>query len=91
MNPNRYETEQQKLLHEVGILEFIVVELTLYLDTHPEDQEAMEYFHHYNRLCNQAKKEYSARFEPLEVEFMDTDHGDKWKWSTSKMPWEGGC
>ena len=55
MNSN-FSNEQEKLLHDIGILGFVVVELSLYLDTHPTDRNALEYFNHYNRMSNQAKK-----------------------------------
>ena len=42
--------EQKKLLQEINILSFTVVELNLFLDTHPCNQEAMRHFDYYNRL-----------------------------------------
>ena len=57
-----FANEQEKLLHDIGILDFVVIELSLYLDTHSNDRNAMEYFNHYNRMSNQAKKEYSEKF-----------------------------
>ncbi len=87
----RFENEQEKLLHDIGILDFIVVELTLFLDTHPTDKDAMEYFKHYNRMNNQAKREYSAKFGPLSVSLADAGDCNNWKWALTPMPWEGGC
>ena len=87
----RFSNEQQKLLHDIGILDFVVVELSLYLDTHPTDRNAMEYFNHYNRMNNQAKKEYSRKFGPLTIALADTSDCGEWNWATLPMPWEGGC
>ena len=86
-----FSNEQEKLLHDIGILGFIVIELTLYLDTHPTDRNAMEYLNHYNRMSNQAKKEYSKKFGPLTVALADTSDCSDWNWATLPMPWEGGC
>ena len=86
-----FSNEQEKLLHDIGILDFIVVELSLYLDTHPTDRNAMEYFNHYNRMNNQAKKEYSRKFGPLTIALADTCECGDWTWATLPMPWEGGC
>lgn len=44
----QFTGEQEKLLHDIGILSFVVIELSLYLDTHPTDQNALKYFNHYN-------------------------------------------
>ena len=86
-----FSNEQEKLLHDIGILGFVVVELSLYLDTHPNDRNAMEYFNHYNRMSNQAKKEYSKKYGPLTIALADTADCGEWNWATLPMPWEGGC
>ena len=86
-----FSNEQEKLLHDIGILDFVVVELSLYLDTHPTDRNAMEYFNHYNRMNNHAKKEYSEKFGPLTIALADTSGCSGWDWATLPMPWEGGC
>ena len=86
-----FSNEQQKLLHDIGILDFVVIELSLYLDTHPTDRNAMEYFNHYNRMNNHAKKEYSQKFGPLTIALADTSDCGDWTWATLPMPWEGGC
>lgn len=86
-----FANEQEKLLHDIGILDFVVIELTMYLDTHSNDRNAMEYFNHYNRMSNQAKKEYSEKFGPLTVAQIDTSGCNGWDWATLPMPWEGGC
>ena len=40
---------EEKKLHDIGIADFVLTDLMLYLDTHPSDQKAMEYFNHYAR------------------------------------------
>ncbi len=87
----QFANEQEKLLHDIGVLSFVVIELSLYLDTHPTDQNALKYFNHYNRLANQAKQEYSAKFTPLTISCADTSNCNDWSWALAPMPWEGGC
>lgn len=87
----QFATEQEKLLHDIGILSFIVIELSLFLDTHPTDQNALKYFNHYNRLANQARQEYSDKFTPLTLSCADTSGSNEWNWALAPMPWEGGC
>src|SRR5699024_6461903 len=41
--PDYYE-----LLEEIQAVDFVLVELTLYLDTHPHDFDAIEQFNHYS-------------------------------------------
>lgn len=86
-----FANEQEKLLHDIGILNFVTIELSLYLDTHPADRNAMEYFNHYNHMTKQAKKEYAEKFGPLTLDTADTTDCGTWKWATLPMPWEGGC
>lgn len=86
-----FSNEQEKLLHDIGVLDFVVIELALYLDTHPADRNAMEYYNHYNRMTNQAKKDYAEKFGPLTLALADTSDCSEWNWATLPMPWEGGC
>ena len=88
---SKMNSEQENMLRNIGIVDFVTVEMTEYLDTHPFDREAMEYFNHYNRMSNQAKKEYSEKFGPLTLALADTSNCGGWDWATLPMPWEGGC
>ena len=38
---------EERMLHDIGIADFVLTDLMLYLDTHPTDRNAMEYFNHY--------------------------------------------
>ena len=46
---------------KISILCFTVVELTLFLDTHPDNQEAMRHFDYYNRLKKEKYEEQKGR------------------------------
>ncbi len=87
----QFANEQEKLLHDIGVLSFVVTELSLYLDTHPTDRNALEYFRHYNRMANQARQEYSAKYTPLTISCVDASDCNNWQWALTPMPWEGGC
>lgn len=78
--------EKKKLLHYIDMVSFTVYDTQLFLDTHPDDKEALEYFDHYNRARNRAMNEYAARFGPLTI---STAAGDRnWQWATGPWPWE---
>ena len=83
-------TEQERMLCDISMVDFAVVELTLFLDTHPADQKALEYFQHYNRVLNQLQREYANKFGPLNLSSADAYCGE-WKWAMMPMPWEGVC
>ena len=91
---NNSSSEQSRMLKDISIIDFTLVELNEYLDTHPHDRQAMEYFNHYARIKNQMARDFSARYFPLTADMStDTREGN---WVLSPMPWEssfgeGGC
>ena len=52
----RMNSEREQLFHDIGVIDFVVVEMTEYLDTHPTDKEAMDYLNHYVCMKNQAMR-----------------------------------
>lgn len=80
---------KEQLLHDIGIVNFVLTELTLFLDTHPDDCNAMEYFNHYNRMRNQMEKEFSQKYYPLNLRLADCNK--EWRWGAAPLPWEGEC
>lgn len=81
--------QKEQMLHDIGIVDFVLVELTLYLDTHPRDMRAMEYFNHYNKIKKQMMKEFSEKYFPLTKDHAESDN--EWRWGMAPLPWEGGC
>ncbi len=81
--------QKEKLLNEIGMLDFICIEMNLYLDTHPKDKDAINYFKYYNRLYKQAKREYAVKYGPLCIDDVDIPGAkDIWSWSTESFPFE---
>ena len=88
---NMMNSEKEMLFHDIGIIDFVIVEMNLYLDTHPTDCEAMEYLRHYVRLKNQAMKEYAMKYGPLRIQDADAGNHKEWLWAMQPWPWEGEC
>ena len=88
MNVNR-NSEQCSLLHDIGVIDFVIVEMTEYLDTHPTDMEAIDYLSHYVKLKKQAMKDYAEKFGPLSIQNVDKVGNQEWKWALQPCPWEG--
>lgn len=86
-----FNSEQNRLLHNIDIMDFVIVEMNEYLDTHPTDRDAIEYTRHYVRMKNQAMKEYAAKYGPLCIQDIDACKHDEWKWALQPWPWEGEC
>ena len=66
-----FRNEQEKLLHNIRLMDFVIVEMNLYLDTHPTDTEAVDYLKHYVRMKNQAMREYASKYTPLSLATAD--------------------
>lgn len=72
----------------INEISFTIVDISLYLDTHPNDTDALAFFNHYNEERQKALALYSAHFSPLTMNnILDENY---WKWATDPWPWEGG-
>ncbi len=80
---------EQCMLNDIGIVDFTLVELTLFLDTHPDCKEAMEYFNHYAKIKNKMMKEFSMIHYPLTKDLAEST--TEWKWGSAPLPWERSC
>ena len=72
-------------LVELQALEFVVLELGMYLDTHPGDREAFTLFKQYVAMEKAAKSAYEAKFGPLMKS--SAAAGDRFNWLQDPWPW----
>lgn len=89
-----------KLLQEINEISFIVNDLNLYLDTHPQDNEALDAFSHSMAKRRQLLDTYAKEFEPLTLNCVcpDTNNqsqthtkypGQKhFTWTDGPLPWD---
>lgn len=82
-------SDMMQMLKDINVVDFTVIELTLFLDTHPCDSNALEYFNHYNRIRTQLKKEFSRIYYPLTLDYAESNQ--VFRWAEAPLPWEGGC
>jgi spore coat protein JB len=76
--------DREAMLKKVQMHFFAAYDARLFLDTHPTDLTALDYFKTHVALGNSAKKEYEAKFGPLEAENV----GNSWNWVDDPWPWE---
>lgn len=81
--------DKEQMLRDIGVVDFVLVELMEYLDTHPLDREAMEYFNHYAVIKNKMSKEFSQKYFPLTKDLAESSK--EWRWGSAPLPWEGVC
>lgn len=81
------EMNREQLLNWISMTKFACVDATLYLDTHPDDLEAIRYFQEHIRLYNEAVKEYAKKYGPLTI--AHAHHCDTyWDWVNQPWPWQ---
>jgi len=81
--------EREKLLQNIRETGFALVDIGLYLNTHPKDEKAMDYFNKYQQINKELRREYAKYCGPLTMKDVDTNDG--WTWTKDPWPWEGGC
>ena len=72
-------------LSDLQTLSFVIQELALYLDTHREDQEALDAYRQYQEMYHKCMKEYSANHRPLNHR---TPSKGPYRWLDDPWPWE---
>lgn len=87
---NQTKPSRIQLLDYINEVSFAVNDITLFLDTHPCDQDAMAYFYKYSCLRNQAMEEYARLYGPLTIDTVNETQSNTWQWNLQPWPWEGG-
>lgn len=82
-------TNCNQLLQTIYQAGFAMDDVTLYLDTHPCDKDALCYYHYVTNLRNEAMAAYQAQCGALMIDQVDSC--DYWSWVNDKWPWEGGA
>lgn len=83
---------RSELMHLINVASFSVDDVKLFLDTHPDNKEALDYFREYSDLRNHALNEYARHFGPLTIDTATASCSDYWNWINEPWPWqEGGC
>lgn len=76
--------ELLKRVYETG---FALDDTVLYLDTHPADQGALNYYRYIKNANEEAIRNYEMAYGPLMYTQVTAD---TWNWLDGPWPWEGG-
>lgn len=77
---------RDKLLAEIRALSFALVETNLFLNSYPEDKEALAYFRRVRDELREKTGAYERAYGPLTV--MGATAKDGWDWTRGPWPWE---
>lgn len=73
-------------LAELMALDFVTQELSLYLDTHPNDSEAFETWKTFTKLAREGRERYVSQFGPVTRD--ETECFASWVWPDDPWPWD---
>ena len=79
MSCNCHEMNRRELFEYINQISFAVDDVKLFLDTHPENQKALDYFQKYKEKRMEALKEYAEVYGPLTVDTV-SENSDCWNW-----------
>lgn len=77
---------KQSLLRKIMELDFVAVDLQLYLNTHPGDREALNQFNLVVTQSQMLRQEYEKRYGPL-CSFRSPS-AYPWQWINNPWPWD---
>lgn len=80
--------ERKMLKRRIDALAFSIHELILFLDTHPDNRQAMQMLREFRRRRNEAIANYESKFGALVETTDDVNPTDYWNWIDSPWPWE---
>lgn len=77
---------RDEMLKQLSALDFYTIDLHLYLNTHPDDQDALT---KYNAVVTEAsamRKQYESMYGPLSPNTVTTKV--PWQWIENPWPWQ---
>jgi len=79
------DLKKETPLSDLQTLAFMIQELALYLDTHREDQEALDAYRAYQKMYHKCMMEYNVNHRP--INHASPSEGP-YRWLDDPWPWE---
>ena len=76
-----YNNTREEMFEKIKCVNFAIVELGLYLDTHPDDEKALCLHRKYSKEYRELTDKYQKVYGPLTIQFPC----NKWRWL--EEPW----
>ena len=86
MHNETLEMTKYEMMKKIQEYNFSVIELVLYLDTHPTDLKALNLHKEYTKSLKELKDKYQKVYGPLTIYYPC----NKWRWIEEPWPWERG-
>lgn len=76
---------RDELLQKITALDFYMIDLNLYLNTHPNDAEAINLYNRVGRDARTLREEYEKMYGMLSP---NTTSKVPWQWIENPWPWQ---
>lgn len=77
-------SDQEIMLKRISAIDFAIVELNLYMDTHPYDQEVNSKLNDYRNQSSTLKAQYQEKYGPITSGY---EEDNRWGWIADPWPW----
>lgn len=77
---------KEQLFTWINQLCFCADDMMLYLDTHPEDADALEYYNQCMAVLDKLKRKYESKYGLLSL--CNASNLSEWNWNKDPYPWE---
>lgn len=81
------KSNKKELLNRLLEYQFACIELNLYLDNNPHDENALDSYNTYLRKFMQTKEAYECEYGPL-TNFGYVPGSRHWQWVCNPWPWD---
>lgn len=82
-------TSKKELFNDINEISFMLDDITLYLNTHPNCPHALNEYQKYKNLRKEALMKYTELYGPLCR--YDVNVSNYWSWVNKPWPWEKEC
>lgn len=79
------KTEKDELLLKLYQTNFAIIDINLYLDLHPNDNNMYETYKKYVNTFDKYKKMYEQNYGPLEITCVESQN---YEWIKNPWPWD---
>lgn len=78
--------QKEMMLSELMSIDFTIIELNLYLNTHPNDQYALNMYNASVQKASLLRMNYERLYGPLTARYAQSKY--PWQWIKSPWPWQ---
>ena len=80
---------RESLMEELRAMNFAIVDLKLYLNTHPCECRKVDVYNQFVQKYKALMAEYEENFGPLVADTYESDC--PWEWIENPWPWDKKC